>query len=254
MSTTLPKTEILKIGITNASKEYILEYVFDVLKNTDKKIFIVTPNPEILVYASKEKGFAKILNSAEISLNDGVGNSLAALVLGKPLKERIAGVDFMKILCEKSNAQPITLGFLGSRGKIAEEAAERLKREFSDLQIVLSEAGNPDQKTAKSLIERIDKKNPIDILFVGYGFPRQEQWVYDYLQDLPVRVAMVVGGSFDIFSASLQRAPLFLRAIGLEWLWRLILEPWRWKRQLALVEFVWLVLKEYFSDLLSSRK
>lgn len=242
----LSKTEILQIGITNASEKEILEYIFEFLKTSGKKLFIVTPNPEIMVYAKKHFDYKEVLNSADISLADGAGVIWAGKILKKPLKERIAGIDFMKNLCEKCNGKPITVGFLGSRGKIAELAAERLRQDFKNLQIVLSEAGNPDEKTAQMLIEKFDASKPIDILFIGYGFPRQERWVSEHLKDLPVRVVMVVGGSFDIVSGSLWRAPGVLRKIGFEWLWRLLLEPWRIKRQLALIAFFFLVLKEKF--------
>lgn len=254
MTVPFSKKNILGIDITDASEKEVLEYIVHFLKTGGKKLFITTPNPEILVYAKHHKPFADILNSADISLPDGVGVVVASVFLGKNLKNRVPGVDFMKNLCEKSLEQPITVGFLGGRPGVALKAAECLKREFPGLRILLSEGGNPDGETAEMIKDlRLKIKDlpagkggfrGIDILFVGFGFPKQEQWIYNHLDELPVRVAMTVGGGFDIFSGSLRRAPSLVREVGLEWLWRLILQPWRIKRQLALVEFIWLVFKE----------
>jgi N-acetylglucosaminyldiphosphoundecaprenol N-acetyl-beta-D-mannosaminyltransferase len=110
--------------------------------------------------------------------------------------------------------------------------------------VKLVESGNPDRSTVKMIQQKFSKSQPLDVLFVGFGFPKQEQWIYDHMDELPVRVFMTVGGSFDLVSNSLPRAPKAMRSIGLEWLWRLILEPWRWKRQLKLFEFVYLVFKQ----------
>jgi N-acetylglucosaminyldiphosphoundecaprenol N-acetyl-beta-D-mannosaminyltransferase len=250
MEEKLGKIDVLGVGFTNTPENQILEYIVSFLKKGKGKCFITTPNPEILVYANHHKPFQDILNSAEISLADGVGVVVASRLLGKPLKNRITGIDFMKNLCEIVSRQPITVGFLGGKGDVALRAAECLRLEFPKLQILLAEAGNPDEKTADWLIDfsrqslaKDQRPKTIDILFVGYGFPKQEQWIYENLDQLPVRVAMTVGGAFDILSASLPRAPRFLRQIGLEWFWRLLLQPSRITRQVKLLEFVWLVLK-----------
>lgn len=252
----LAKKNILGIAVTDATQQDVLEYVLDFLKNGKGRLFITTPNPEILVYATHHQDFTSIINSSQISLPDGVGLVVAGTILGKSLKSRITGVDFMKILCEKSSTRPITVGFLGGRGNVAVGASECLKKEFPGLKVLFAQAGNPDDWTAKRIKElRITSVDPlwgndelktIDILFVGFGFPKQEEWIAKHLHDLPVRVAMTVGGSFDIVSASLPRAPRLMREMGLEWLWRLFLQPSRWKRQLSLFEFVYLVLKERF--------
>jgi len=242
MMTKLAKKEVLGVGITNATEKEVLEYVVNFIENEKGQCFITTPNPEILVYAKHNKAFADILKVADISLADGVGVVVAGAILGKSLKSRITGIDFMKNLCEKVSKKPITVGFLGGKGDVALKASECLEKEFWGLDVQLAEAGNPDEKTAK----RIRELRGIDILFVGFGFPKQEEWIAKYLPELPVRVAMTVGGSFDTVSGSLPRAPMAMRKMGLEWLWRLFLQPSRWKRQLSLLTFIYLVLKERF--------
>ena len=108
----LVKTDILGVNITSISRKLVLEYIIDTIENTREKFFIVTPNPEIIVYATNHPEFRKILNSAEIALPDGVGIQIASYLRGKPIQERITGVDFMEELCKHINKKPITVGFL----------------------------------------------------------------------------------------------------------------------------------------------
>lgn len=235
----LTQTEILKTQVTTSGEEEILEYILDIVEKQGKKLFVTTPNPEILVYAARHREYQKVLNSAEISLPDGVGIIISGKFLGKLVKNRITGVDFMKKICEMVEKKPITIGFLGGGPNIAKKASECLKKEFSELKISFAEAKDPTLETAKFV-----KKHPVDILFVAYGFPKQEQWISQHLEHLPVTVVMAVGGSLDYLSGAVPRAPKWLRLIGFEWVFRLFVQPWRWRRQLALIEFMWLVLIE----------
>jgi N-acetylglucosaminyldiphosphoundecaprenol N-acetyl-beta-D-mannosaminyltransferase len=210
MTTKLPKKDILEIGITDATEKEVLEYVVNFIENEKGQLFITTPNPEILVYAKHNKAFADILKVADISLADGIGVVVAGAILGKSLKSRITGIDFMKNLCEKISKKPITVGFLGGKGDVALKTSECLEKEFWGLDVVLAEAGNPDDFTAKKIQKEFAKDQrptTIDILFVGFGFPRQEEWIAKYLPELPVRVAMTVGGSFDTVSVVCREHP-----------------------------------------------
>lgn len=275
----LTKSNILGVDITNETDKIVLEYLWQKLRQ-DGKFYIVTPNPEILVYANRHEKYKKILNNAEISLPDGTGLFLASIFMGKPFKERIPGVDFVELICKNSVRNPISIGFLGGRDKIAEKAAERLVGKYPNLDVVFAgsdwnEEGyrvaeklrgktrNKAQSNAKgaSVVLRTVqrsfasntaqtgtssnfRKKEIDLLFVALGFPKQEEWIYNNLDKIPVKAAMGVGGAFDYISGHVKRAPFMIRAIGFEWLYRLVKEPWRWKRQLALTEFVKLVIKE----------
>jgi N-acetylglucosaminyldiphosphoundecaprenol N-acetyl-beta-D-mannosaminyltransferase len=137
----------------------------------------------------------------------------------------------MQKLCQQVAEKPITVGFLGGRGGVAKKTAECLLGKYPKLQV-------------KFIGEEWKQDQPIDILFVAFGFPKQEEWMSHHINKIPVRVMMGVGGSFDYISGKIPRAPGFLRVVGLEWFYRLAKQPWRWKRQLALVEFLGLVLKE----------
>lgn len=258
----IDKKNILGVGITNATKEEVLEYIIKSIENFKKKYYVVTPNPEFLVLANKNSDFKDILNKAELASNDGIGITLAAKFLGRPLKGRFTGVDLAKSLCKEVVRKPITVGFLGGRGHVAEMTAECLVKMYPGLKVSFAQEewpnGNLDDRRLKiegSNLKIEDRKSVnlqsstvkgLDILFVAFGAPKQEMWIRENLDKIPVKIAIGVGGAFDYISGKTPRAPLFLRSIGLEWLFRLIVQPWRFKRQLALIEFIFLVFKEKF--------
>lgn len=255
----LDKKNILSVGITNAKKEEVLEYIITGLSKNMEKYYVVTPNPEILVLAYKNLKYRNILNNAKIAVSDGIGVMIAGNILGMPLKERFAGVELVENLCRVVAEKPITVGFLGGRGGVAEKTAECLKAKYPSLKVsfVGEEWPNGSSKHNVSSIMYEKETKEIhttkymlrntDILFVAFGAPKQEMWISENLEKLPVKIAIGVGGSFDYISGNVSRAPRFIRKIGFEWLYRLVCEPWRIKRQMALFEFIYLVLKEKFS-------
>lgn len=290
----MEKNFLFGVGITNARENEILEYILKGLKNGAEKYYIVTPNPEILVYASKHNGYKDILNNARLALCDGIGLIWAGKILGKSFKKRVTGVDFLEMLCNEVSKKPITVGFLGGGPKIAERVAECLKQKYPGLKVVFAAPEWPENeavsdsylplrslsqldefsnasvpasrlssglgirpvsrglvktsshgKAPRGIIE-IKRYSNIDILFVAFGFPKQEEWISKNLDKIPVKVAIGVGGAFDYLSGKVPRAPFLIRQAGFEWLYRLIRQPWRIKRQLALLEFIYLILKEKF--------
>lgn len=262
----LAKKIILGVAVTDASKERVLQYITKSLETSGEPYYIVTPNPEIIVSASRNSSFRMILNQARIALPDGVGVTVAARILGKNLKERISGTDCLESLCADVAAvnsvtakKPITVGFLGGRRGVAEKTAECLIKKYPGLNVAFvgEEWGNvSDDKwqMANGKEKKHEKKSTaftidhlpstIDILFVAFGFPKQEQWMAEHVGKIPVKVMMGVGGAFDYLSGEIPRAPFFLRSIGLEWLFRLVVQPWRLRRQIALLSFILLVIKE----------
>ncbi|MBI2025987.1 MAG: WecB/TagA/CpsF family glycosyltransferase [Candidatus Levybacteria bacterium] len=228
------KINLLGVGFTNASKQEILEFIYTGLQSSTKRYYIVTPNPELLVLANKDKNYKTVLNNAKLALADGVGVILASSFLGKPLKQRITGVDLTESLCNYVSKRPITVSFLGGGPKVAELTAECLHKKYPGLKV--SWAAKEYDKSLKN------KKT--DILFVAFGSPKQEVWIARNLENLNVGVVIGVGGAFDFITGKVPRAPKFLQNLGLEWLFRLIIQPWRVKRQLSLIKFIILVLKE----------
>ncbi len=230
------KTFLLGVGFSNASEQEVLEFIYTGLQNSSKKYYIVTPNPELLVIAQKDSNYKTTLNNAKLALADGIGILWAARLMGKPLKQRITGADLTESLCNHVSKQPITVSFLGGGPNIAELTAECLQKKYPGLKVSWF-----SQEYDKSL-----KDKETDILFVAFGSPKQEIWIADNLNDLNAKVVMGVGGAFDFITGKVPRAPKFLRNLGLEWLFRLIMQPWRIKRQVSLIRFVFLVIKEKF--------
>ena len=230
------KKNLLGIGFTDEKLQDVLEYLDKILQKKEKKYFVVTPNPELLVIANKNFEYKKVLNDADLALIDGVGVIIAGKILGKPLKNKISGVDFVKSVCEYVAEKPITVGFLGAGPGVAELTAECLRKKYPGLKVAFSAQEWDELSLGKSA----------DILFVAFGSPKQEIWIKNNLKDLPVTVAVGVGGAFDIISGKVMRAPGFIRSLGLEWLFRLAVQPWRIKRQLRLLKFMYLVLREKF--------
>lgn len=234
----LRKDTIMGVGVTNATSADILKYIVQSIKKNTEKYYIVSPNPEIIVFSQHDKIFKDILNQARISVCDGAGLLWASVFMGKPIKQRTTGTDLVKSLCEMASKEHISVGFLGGRHRVAEEAAKRLAKRYPKLQVgFVGEEFNESSK---------EKMKAVDILFVAFGFPKQEFWMSKNVGKVPAKVMMGVGGAFDYISGKIDRAPFVIRFLGFEWLYRLIREPWRFKRQLALIEFVKLVVKEMF--------
>lgn len=238
----LQNIKLFGVKVTVAKEESILKYISLILQKKASQLFITTPNPEIIMYSRSHPDFKKILNEADIALPDGVGISICAWLMGKGKVQRITGVDMVEKLCREASKSAYSTGFYGGQTGVAEKAAERLQKKYSGLKVnYASGVWDEHEMRGKS----------IDILFVAMGYPKQEKWIYENLPHLPVKIAMGVGGTFDYIAGVVPRAPHFLRMIGLEWLYRLVRQPWRAKRQLALITFSLLTFKEMFTSRIS---
>jgi N-acetylglucosaminyldiphosphoundecaprenol N-acetyl-beta-D-mannosaminyltransferase len=233
-------TSVLGIKATTNSKQEILEYIEKYLKKSSKKsikpLIVVTPNPEQVVLAQKEIHFRNIINQADVALPDGIG---LAFVLKRT---RISGVELMEALIELAAKQGFPVALIGGREGVALKALECLKTRFSELS---GWAIEPEEKTIEEIAIKIVAEK-VRIVFVGLGAPKQELFIEKVKCQMsnvksPL-VFMSVGGSFDIISGRTPRAPHAIQAVHLEWLWRLVLEPWRFRRQLRLLQFFRLVL------------
>ncbi len=202
---------------------------------------VATVNPEFIVAAQRDEEFRRVLQGADLALPDGAGLLWAARFLGEPLKERVAGVDMVVRLAKVAAEREYRLFLLGAGEGVAQATAGILRREHPHLAIVGTYAGSPRPEEEVKIVEMIREARP-HILLVAYGAPQQDLWVRRNLGRLEVPVAMGVGGAFDFISGRAKRAPRWMRRLGLEWLHRLLKEPWRWRRMLALPKFVWLVL------------
>ncbi len=218
--------------------------------------FVSTPNTEQVMLAQRHAKFLAALQHANLALPDGMGLIWASHLLKQsdgnvhPLPERISGREVLEdlvALAEKTGRRVFLLG--GKRG-VAEKVRDTLFARYPRLAISSAE-GSKDitRETSaekKDVLAQVARYHPA-ILFVAYGAPYQEIWTVENLDSLRragVRLVMVVGGSFDMLSGRLKTAPRWISNLGFEWLWRLVQEPWRWKRQLVLVHFWLKVLRE----------
>lgn len=236
--------EILGVRFDLISLHQAVGIVCDWVKDRQKR-YIVTPNPEFVIASKEDPEFRKILNSADLSITDGRGIQLAARFLGLPVPERITGVDFMLELCARAADLRIPIFLLGGKRGVAKKCAEKLRNKFSEIRIAGIFDGNAAEAGDSETVNVINQTNA-KIVFIAYGAPKQEKWIARNLNKLNnVKIAMGVGGAFDYLSEEISRAPLFMRRIGLEWLWRLFRQPKRLGRIInAVVIFPLLVLKE----------
>lgn len=226
------KVSILGVKIDDINIDEAVSIVEGWLSKPGKR-FIVTPNPEFLVIAQKDAEFKKIINSADLAIPDGVGLRLAGV------KNNVPGVDLMEKLVRLAAKNGYIVGLLGGRDKVAEKAAERLVKKYHKLQILFASDGGQVNE-----FHTTDYILPtIDLLFIAFGAPKQEKWIASNLNKIPVKVAMGVGGAFDYLSGNVPRAPKWIRNLGLEWAFRLIIQPWRMKRQLSLLKFIWYIIR-----------
>ncbi len=232
-----PKIRELILDLDDVSLEQTLEFLVKKAGDKQKKTFVVTVNPEIIMLEREDPDYKKVIKSANLRTIDGVGLLWAGKMFHKSFKEIIHGVDLVEKLCEAVARRPITVGFLGGKGNVAERTGKCLAEKYPELKVAF---------TYEELSESELEKQSSDILFVAFGSPKQEKWIYGNLPKLNIKVAIGVGGAFDFISGKVRRAPLWVRKIGLEWLFRLTIQPWRIKRQLSLVKFAFLIFGEKF--------
>jgi N-acetylglucosaminyldiphosphoundecaprenol N-acetyl-beta-D-mannosaminyltransferase len=194
---------------------------------------VVTVNPEFLMAAQRNTQFRCAINAAALVLADGMGIVWATWYLRQPVPERVTGTDTLAELARLCATKAYRLYLLGAAPGVAELAAQRLQQLAPGLQIAGTYAGSPALAEEEAIIERI-RIAQADIVCVAYGAPAQDVWIYRNLTRLPVAIAMGVGGAFDFLSGRQRRAPRVMQRIGLEWLYRLYREPWRWRRMLVL--------------------
>jgi N-acetylglucosaminyldiphosphoundecaprenol N-acetyl-beta-D-mannosaminyltransferase len=204
---------------------------------------ICTVNPEFIMTAQHDAEFKQILNQAALNVPDGVGVLWAARRLGWRLRERVGGSDLVGQIAQRAAATGWKIFLLGAAEGVAEQAADKLRAKHPAINIVGALAGSPSIEREIEIADRIRSAAP-DILLVAYGAPKQDKWIARNLDRTGAPVAIGIGGSLDHIVGKQKRAPLWLQRLGLEWLYRLIREPWRWRRQLALPRFAWRVLRQ----------
>jgi N-acetylglucosaminyldiphosphoundecaprenol N-acetyl-beta-D-mannosaminyltransferase len=203
---------------------------------------VVTPNPEFVMAARRDPGFADLLNGAALAVPDGVGLIWAARLLGEPLRATVPGVALVEALAPRAAALGHRWFLLGAREGVAAEAGRRLAARHPGLTIAGALAGDPDPAADEATRRAIRAALPVNLLLVAYGAPKQERWLDRNLAATGAAVGIGVGGAFDFLAGVSRRPPGWVQQAGLGWLFRLVMEPWRWRRQLALPRFAGLTL------------
>jgi len=253
------KINIAGVQFDPIGYEDVLTAVEVFVKQEGGQHMIVTPNPEMLVEANRKPKFKVILNSASISVPDGIGILWAAYYSSLPrskfkvlegfrvikslfkvlfkskeiykiLPQRVTGSDLLFRIVEESQKHHWRIYLLGAAPGVGDVAIEKLLKKYPQAIFAGSFAGTPAITHEEDLCERINQAQA-EILFVAYGSPAQEEWIHRNLKKMPtVKVAIGVGGAIDFAAGRAKRAPKFMQKLGLEWLWRLMLQPRRLKR------------------------
>ncbi len=271
----LPETvEVLGVRFHNLSRGEAAHAIAE-LARAGGSAYVVKPYSEFMPRTARDAPLREILNSADLCLADGVGIlwaahylalpggrlrallqlplSLVAVVLNpaavrSPLRENMAGVDLTWEMLARLDEAGSRVFLLGGTGEEVRGARQRIEARFPDLRVVGAHHGYYDVsgEENETVIRAINEAQP-QVLLVAMGFPRQEEWIVANLPRLQVNVAVAEGGSFSFISGAVPRAPRWLRGLGLEWLYRLARQPWRLRRQLAIPQFVWLVVRDRLS-------
>jgi lipopolysaccharide heptosyltransferase II len=240
---TPPSLTILGIPVDALTFDDLLDRIGTWIASKSKLVRqVCTVNPEFVMTAQRDINFYNILNRADLCIPDGVGLLWAANRLGHPLPERVTGSDGVPLIAQRAAREGWKLFLLGAAPGVADRAAQVLCERYPGLQIVGTYAGSPAAHEEDRIVDLVNASGA-DILFVAYGAPRQDKWIARNLPRLNVSVAMGVGGSLDFVAGVTQRAPIWMRQAGIEWLHRLVKQPWRARRMLKLPLFVLAVLR-----------
>ncbi|MCQ2561608.1 MAG: WecB/TagA/CpsF family glycosyltransferase [Clostridia bacterium] len=229
-------TRILDVRVDKVTKIKALEEFSRMVKEPGCSL-IVTPNAEIVSAASKTPRLKEIIEDAAMVIPDGIGLIYASKFKGDPIEEKVAGIDFSRAALEICAKEGIKVFFLGSKPGVAEKAAQNIMAEIPGLCVAGWRDGYFKPEQEDEVVAQINESGA-EFLCVALGSPKQEIFVIDHKDKLKAKAAVGIGGSLDIWSGTLQRAPQFYIDHGLEWLYRMVQEPWRLKRLPALPMFL----------------
>ncbi len=235
---------ILGVNVSSVNISQATKLILDTI-SSGNKMSVFTPNSEIILYAYKDANFKNVINSASLCTADGIGVIYASKILGTPIPERCSGYDISLELINQMTKSGSSLYLFGASPGVAKAAKKKIEESNPEINIVGYHDGYFDSEEEKNIINDINEKKP-NVLFVCLGSPKQEKWIYDHLNYLDINVAMGLGGCLDVYAGNVKRAPQIFIKLGLEWFYRLIKEPKRFFRMLALPKFILTVLKIKF--------
>ena len=235
------KTNILGVPFDNVLPEQAVSIALTFLDDVTTSI-IFTPNPEIVMLSQKDKELSYALSSANLLIPDGIGIVYASRLTSNKIKKRVPGIEFCTDLFSKITNTTHSMFFLGAAPNVAETAAKKIKECFSGISIVGTHNGFFKDNETPEIIKKINASGA-DIVLVGLGFPRQQEtWIFQHKDQFNAKIIIGVGGSFDVWSGRIPRAPKVFQKLGLEWFFRLLRQPKRIWRQRVLIKFAILVV------------
>lgn len=244
----MEKIRIFGVEIDNLTLKDAEEKAKEYLKGNKLKT-ICTPNTEIVMAAKDDVSLQKLINGNDLIIPDGIGLIYGSRIRKKPLKERVTGFDLSMKLLEIANKNSYSIFLLGGVEGVAKKASENINKKYPNIRVAGvhngyfkgSHNGHDNHEDEKKIIEMINNSKP-DIIFVGLGFPKQEIWISKNKNRIYGKVIIGNGGTMDVIAGKAKRAPEVFQRLGLEWLYRLLKEPSRIKRQIALPKFMLAVL------------
>jgi N-acetylglucosaminyldiphosphoundecaprenol N-acetyl-beta-D-mannosaminyltransferase len=240
----IPYVRILGVKIHSVDMATTLDAVRNYIHD-DQPRFVVTADSYGIVLAQTDDEFRKIVNGADLVTPDSSGILVGAKMLGAPLRERVSGVDIAREMCGMSAEEGFSIFFLGAAPGVAERAAENLARRYTGMRVAGTRDGYFSALEEPEVVDSV-RKSGAKVLLVAMGIPRQEKFIRHHLREFGVSVAMGVGGSFDVFSGKVRRAPEWMQRHGLEWAYRLVKNPRKIRKVAALPQFIGLVWREKY--------
>ncbi|WP_435907813.1 N-acetylglucosaminyldiphosphoundecaprenol N-acetyl-beta-D-mannosaminyltransferase TarA [Macrococcus capreoli] len=233
---------ILDVPFDNVTKSDMIQKINTFVQQPgDNNLFIVTANPEIVYYAKTHEKYLYRIMHADYIIPDGIGIIKAAKYLNQPLTERIPGIELMEEMLKVANLHHKKVFLLGASKETVKQCKKNLREQYPNI-IFKSKHGYKDIHDYKTLL-KIKKFEP-DFVFVAMGYPKQESFIYYYQHHFKHTVFMGVGGSFDVFSGNVKRAPVIFRKMNLEWFYRIITDWKRLKRSVMIPLFLSEVVKQ----------
>ena len=234
----MKKEQYLGVNVITLNYDEIIE---DIKKRMEEGLTstIIAVNPEKVITASKDEQIKTLINDATYQIPDGVGILMASRLKGGGIQSRVTGVDMMDRLLKFASDEGKKVFMYGAKEEVVASAKAKIEEKYPSIRI--TGYSNGYTKDQDELVRKINESGA-EIIFVALGSPRQELWIRDHMKDLNVKVYQGVGGSFDVFAGNVKRAPSFFRKAGLEWFYRLITDPKRFKRQLALPKFLFKII------------
>lgn len=245
------RINVFGVGVDDLDKDEVEREIVKLVKKPGKGCYLVTVNSEFIMLAHRNRKFARILAKSDISVADGWWVAKSRLICGGKAHDRVTGVELIEMVSKISANNPIRIGYMGGFGDVAAIVAKRQENAHKGMRVVFESPGVNTTGSETRLKLELDAVGRIDVLFVALGMGKQEFWIDKMKDKLNVGLYIGVGGAFDYLAGKRKRAPEFLQNIGLEWLWRLLLDPARIWRMRVLPQFFLLVVAKFLKNKIS---